>query len=138
MIESRISHNSLECPLDTHMTEIANPVLTLLLEAGSPVDARNARGLTGLHIAASNGSVGNVRALVYYNADVMLKTPDGKTALDLASDATIKNILETEESKIKERWLAFTMGQHKRLGSQAIMHDLHPELVKLVVDQCAV
>ena len=51
------------------------------------------KSMTALHFAALNNNVGVVQLLKDKGADTQLKTSDGKTAYDLATDATIKGIL---------------------------------------------
>ena len=115
---------------------LPNEVVLLLLEHGAFVDALDHKGRTPMHYASLLGQEAAVRALLMYNADVMIKTPDGYTALDLASDINIKNMLEEAEANVLDMHLAFAMGLHNRLGSEATMFALHPELVRMVVEQC--
>ncbi|MBI3678690.1 MAG: ankyrin repeat domain-containing protein [Proteobacteria bacterium] len=56
------------------------------LIAASGVDALQKQGYTALMIAASNGFADGIDALLAAGANRTLKTPDGKTAADIAVD----------------------------------------------------
>jgi ankyrin repeat protein len=58
-----------------------------LLDAGAKVNAANNDGETALMLAASNGIINNVRALIMAGADVNARDKQGKTALMLAGEA---------------------------------------------------
>ena len=64
-------------PLDLEM-------VSMLLEAGAPVNIPHLGGGTPLHTAAFTGDVRVIRMLLERGADPMLKLDDGKTAVDVA------------------------------------------------------
>jgi ankyrin repeat protein len=61
-------------------------VARILIEAGAPVDERQAGGWTPLHSAAQNGDVELVRLLLASGADPSLANDAGKTPADLAAE----------------------------------------------------
>jgi uncharacterized protein len=63
-------------------------IVKLLLEAGADVNAAQDRGFTPLHSAANNDDRESAEALLAAGADPRLTTDDGKTAADLAGEAT--------------------------------------------------
>jgi ankyrin repeat protein len=67
-----------------HQPEICR----LLLAAGADVNARQAGGFTPLHEAAQNGDPEMVELFLSAGADASLTTDDGKTAADLADEAS--------------------------------------------------
>ena len=87
------------------------------------IDALDSTGLTALHIAAQYGNVGIVEVLLEHNADVMVRTPDGKIARELTSDTNIKKMLEAAELNVE-----FT-APHKRLGNKTMAFTLHTDWV---------
>ena len=113
-------------------------IARLLIKYGANIDAVDQRGWTALHFAANAGLAYIVNVLVQHNADSMIKTMDGRTAKQLSSRPAVQRMLECEETKLKEKCLAFSMGQHKRLGSKASMYGLHTEMVHLVVTMCGI
>jgi len=59
-----------------------------LINAGAKVDARDERGMTPLHHAATNGNDDAVQALLNAGAEVVFCDGDGRTALQLASQGS--------------------------------------------------
>ena len=87
-----------------HTTVSTDPeVLSLLLEAGADVNARNVDGATALMMAAMHGadSVEVINALIKAGADVNAKTEEGKTALDLARQVGNENVVKVLEAASK-------------------------------------
>jgi len=66
--------------------------LGLLLDAGSDTDARDNQGRTALMQAAASGEMSKVKMLFHRGVDISSKSPEGKTALDIA--------IETKHQKI--------------------------------------
>ncbi|KAI9642854.1 hypothetical protein NHQ30_008588 [Ciborinia camelliae] len=62
------------------------PVMKLLIEAGSNIEAKDKLGETVLHKAAKVGREDSVQVLIEAGADVQVKNCDGKTGLDLAKE----------------------------------------------------
>lgn len=60
------------------------PSVLLHLRRHAPVNGRDVNGRTPLMIAATNGRSGICELLVLEGADVSLRDPDGRTAVDLA------------------------------------------------------
>lgn len=63
-------------------------ICRLLLAAGASVDARQAGGFTPLHEAAQNGDPEMVELFLSAGADPTAATDDGKSAADLAEEAS--------------------------------------------------
>jgi ankyrin repeat protein len=59
-------------------------LVALLIEHGSPVDARQHAGWTALHAAAQNGDLAMAEILVSAGADVSARAENHQCALDLA------------------------------------------------------
>ena len=79
------------------------PVVTLLLEQGADVNARNAFGLTPLHKAAKHSQIELVRALLLKGADVDPRDKQGYTPLMRAvqyGDAFIAQVLLDEGADV--------------------------------------
>src|SRR5262249_49374698 len=66
--------------------------LELLLDAGADTNARDNEGRTALMQAAASGEMSKVKMLFRRGVDVAVKSPEGKTALDIA--------IETKHQKI--------------------------------------
>jgi ankyrin repeat protein len=60
--------------------------VTLLLDAGADVNARQHGGYTALHAAAQHGNVEMVRLLLSRGADATIRTDDERTAAGLARE----------------------------------------------------
>ena len=58
----------------------------LLLEAGAPVDARQAGGFTALHAAARHGDARLVGLLLDHGADPSVRDDEGRSAADHAAE----------------------------------------------------
>ncbi len=76
------------------------PQLRRLVAKGADVNARRSRGflkwdrsMTPLHFAADRGDTNMVQYLLEQGADPHLKTASGKTALDMAQSAAVKQLL---------------------------------------------
>ncbi|BBL75266.1 ankyrin repeat domain-containing protein [Methylomagnum ishizawai] len=67
--------------------------IAALLEAGIDINRRNPAGATGLIYAASAGKTEAVAYLLEAGADAQIKTQDDFTALDLAANLDILNLL---------------------------------------------
>lgn len=62
-------------------------IVTILLDHGAEIEARDAQGRTPLFVAASSGSAQIVRALVLAGADVNARSNSGATPLMLAASS---------------------------------------------------
>jgi ankyrin repeat protein len=71
-------------------------VVTLLLDAGAPIDAVDNRGRTALMIAAELGRGPIVEALLGRGADRSIADRSGKRALDLAANASVRERLTAQ------------------------------------------
>ena len=70
------------------------------------IDLRDSKGITELHYAAYDGNITLVQSLLDRGASVNIKTPDGKTSLDLAllkGHHDVANILETQRVEIRNQ-----------------------------------
>ena len=62
----------------------ADAILTLLLQAGSDINASTHPGITALHVAAEHGTRNTVELLLRHGADANARTTKGETPLDRA------------------------------------------------------
>jgi rhodanese-related sulfurtransferase len=69
-------------------------VVARLAQAGVPIDHQNLTGATCLMYAASSGKPALVRTLLALGANPQLRTQDGFTALDMASDLESLKLLK--------------------------------------------
>lgn len=65
--------------------------IELLLAAGADINAKDNEGKTALMRAADSGELTVVKCLLRNKADLTIKAPDGKTALDMAIARKLKN-----------------------------------------------
>lgn len=79
-------------------------MIEYLIKIGAPVDARNNKGRTPLHIASLNGSVRNMTRLIAYGADVNAKDNEGLSALSIAAHAghlhAVKFLQQTGDAQL--------------------------------------
>jgi uncharacterized protein len=68
----------------------------LLAARGASIRAVDDRGRSALMIAAERGHAEMVRWLIAQGADASLRDGQGKTAADLATDAAVRNALQTQ------------------------------------------
>jgi uncharacterized protein len=80
-------------PLHSAAAAGRSGVAKLLVDAGAPVDGRQAGGWTPLHSAAQNGDTGLVGFLLARGADPSLANEVGKTAAELASERGHDDVL---------------------------------------------
>lgn len=71
-------------PLHSAIAHQSVASASMLLEAGSPVDAHQAGGFTALHAAARHGHAELVRVLLDHGAEITLTDEAGMTAADHA------------------------------------------------------
>jgi thiosulfate/3-mercaptopyruvate sulfurtransferase len=74
-------------------------LLDLLLEAGADIDHCNDNGATALMFAASSSRTAMVAHLLQRGADTSAETPDGFSALDLAGNLEILNLLRAARTR---------------------------------------
>jgi len=98
----RIALHSAAQAIDYSSPE-ANPVIRTLVLNGSSINtARDFRGHTPLHLAASLGRAKNCTVLLEYGADVTVRNDQGQTPIDMAREsgwgalATIEVLLSHE------------------------------------------
>jgi ankyrin repeat protein len=81
-------------PLGTAAFVRSLPLARLLLDAGADVNARErSGGFTPLHAAAEHGDVDLARELIARGADPRIRTTDGRTAADLATNDELRRLL---------------------------------------------
>jgi thiosulfate/3-mercaptopyruvate sulfurtransferase len=68
-------------------------LIDLLLDAGADIDHVNENGATPLMYAASSGRTEVVAHLLARGADISIETQDGFSALDMAANVEILNLL---------------------------------------------
>ncbi len=83
-----------EAALNGHL-----PIVKVLLDAGSNIDHAALDGDTPLHDASENGHADVVAYLLQAGANRILKNANGETALDVASNARIRAMLEVPAKK---------------------------------------
>src|SRR5262249_16284256 len=66
--------------------------LGILLDAGADPNIRDKQGRTALMQAAASGELSKVKTLIQRGGDVSGKTPEGKTALNIAVDTKHEKI----------------------------------------------
>jgi ankyrin repeat protein len=71
-------------PLHSAAAAHATEIVRMLVEAGSPVNAKQHGGWTPLHGAADNGDEEMIRILLQHGADPATQSDDGKTPADMA------------------------------------------------------
>ena len=71
-----------------------------LLKNDTPVDHKDDMGWTALIYASQEGHCEIVQALVDAGADVLYATPKGKTALSVAKNDVIKDILNSKPASV--------------------------------------
>ena len=111
-------------------------VARLLIDKGADVDKQTKSGKTPLHHASSKGHQDVARLLIDQGADVDKQTKSGKTPLHAVLE---KGHLDVAwlliEARAKNRWLAFAMGFHERLGAQSRVRQLlDKELVEMILN----
>ena len=112
----------------------AYSMVRVLQKNHAVIDATNYIGETALHEATMMANITVIGYLMGCNADVTLKTRDGETASDITLCSVTKDVLvKAEEAHFNDRCLAFAMGHHKRLGQGTKIIDLHPELMRMVL-----
>ena len=117
-------------------------VLTLLQSGAEPNDSDETI-CSMLHIAVIRGSVDIVRHLIDFKIDTSVTDNNGKTALAYgthinklkinANHTAIVKMLE-KEHMLRQKCVAFAMGHHKRLGIMSLVVELHPEVLKMVIE----
>jgi ankyrin repeat protein len=78
---------------DAAGTRDVEELMSLLIESGAQLDEQDDRGRSALMIAAGLGHTAAVDLLLARGADKSLRDRQGKTAADLASDATLRTKL---------------------------------------------
>jgi uncharacterized protein len=80
-----VSRNAMALrPLHSAAASQSLGIVTLLVERGAEVNARQNGGFTALHATAFSGDLAMAEYLVAHGADVSLKSDDGKTTVDVA------------------------------------------------------
>lgn len=72
--------------------------LTVLLEAGANIEAKDIEGCTPLLSAAENGALTSVKLLLAYGADISAKDQNGCDAIKLAWMSNFMNVVELLKS----------------------------------------
>ena len=112
----------------------AYAMVRVLQKNHAVIDATNYMGETALHEATMMANITVIGYLLGCKADVTLKTRDGETASDITLCSVTKDILvKAEEAHFNDSCLAFAMGHRKRFGQGTKIIDLHPELLRMVL-----
>ncbi len=81
-------------PLGTAAFVGSTALAAALLDAGADPNGRGEGGFTALHTAAQSGNVALARVLLDRGADPSLAMDDGTRPADLASDESVRHLLE--------------------------------------------
>ena len=73
------------------------------IAAGTDLNAKNSAGWTALHLAAMNGKLPIVEALLAGGADDSVTGPQGKTALDVAREKRQTAVADYLQSRSENR-----------------------------------
>jgi len=71
----------------------------LLVEAGAPVNGKQDKGWTPLHEAVNRNDLEMTRYLVEHGADARLQNDEGKSAIGLAADKGLLEVLKVLKAK---------------------------------------
>jgi len=77
-------------------------IVSLLINAGAIINAKNIDGMTALMLAADNGFTEVVKILVEEGADVNIKSKKGETSLSIAEAKGYKDIVEYLKTRISK------------------------------------
>lgn len=81
-------------PLSSSFEAAVTPADVCGNGSGLKINAKTRKGTNALHFAAKKGHVDLVRYLIRRRGNVSAKDRNGKTAMDLASDESVKAILQ--------------------------------------------
>lgn len=81
-------------PLHAAVAGRSFEVITLLVEAGAPVNAKQQEGWAPLHEAANQGNVELVRYLLAHGADPKQQNDAGKSAIGIAAERNAIEVLK--------------------------------------------
>ncbi|XP_048856135.1 uncharacterized protein LOC125723464 isoform X14 [Brienomyrus brachyistius] len=77
-------------------------IVVTLLEAGAVVNFSGDKGVTPLHDAIESGNYKIVELLLSSGADPLQRTDDGRSALDMTMDATLRKLIERYQPKANQ------------------------------------
>lgn len=114
-------------------------MVQVLLDAGAPVDIRNAVGQSALHCASRNGHVDVVKQLLFNNAAIDAKDENDQTALHGASghgyEYIVRILLDAGADALAEdldgSTAAYFAMKRQHRSVQALLEGTHDESFKL-------
>jgi ankyrin repeat protein len=83
----------------------------VFLHAGLKVNMKTRKGTNALHFAAKKGHMDVVNLLIKRKANVSAEDRKGNTAMDLASDAAVKEALQAaidDAAQPQVRWVFYS------------------------------
>jgi len=119
----------------------SHQIVKMLLDKNADVNAVTRDGFSPLHSASQRGHSEVVKLLVEAGANLYCKTYGGH----IAEDFTVRSIMANghKETRIflrdaarSERFLAFAMGEHERLGAQSRVATLfgEQEIIRMIME----
>ncbi|KAJ1496165.1 ankyrin repeat-containing domain protein, partial [Baffinella frigidus] len=112
-------------------------MVKLLLDNDADITLTQDKGYMPLHSAAQRGNFDIVEVLLDKGAGLDARTILGETPAELATTHRQLHVtgLMREVARRRAARGAFAMGHHERLGAKSLVRGLHPEVVKMIMDQ---
>ena len=116
----------------------------LLLIPRIDIDAKNPEGDSVLHMCVSNAWYSTVDCLIKLGVVMMIRNIHGQTPLDRADELSCfgghrricRDTLSFWTERLRKKTIAFSMGQHDRLGRSSKIRGLSPEEMDKILSYC--
>lgn len=109
-------------------------IAVLLINSGTPLDLKNIDGDTALHIAARNGYVDIIKALLNAGASKNMYNNNSNTPFDLLPDFTMENHKELKALLKPDKSLKLNKESKKR-STIIVSHEMDRGQANFVLDQ---